>query len=152
MYRIRNTADDRSKAHLHRKATKMIYEPSIAGRRLQLRGTLDLTDKQFEQNREMLVGWEAKGMIEIEFLRTGDVDSTTGRTGKQEAVEEGRETAKFEKIELPPEPPAVSRDVADSGWTNQEPRAGTPPAPDVPPLGDPQAEGTTKRGPRKRFT
>ena len=66
MWKVINTANDRMKADLHRLASKFTYEPSIGGMRLRLGETMELDDEHFEQLREQLEGWRAKGMVEFE--------------------------------------------------------------------------------------
>ena len=65
MWKVINTANDRMKADLHRLASKFTYEPSIGGMRLRLGETMELDDEHFEQLREQLEGWRAKGMVEF---------------------------------------------------------------------------------------
>jgi hypothetical protein len=96
MWKITNTANDRSKAELHRTASKFTYEPSIGGVRLRLGETIEMDDEHFEENRSLLEGWQAKGMVDFE------------RVGGEPAKAEGEQKPE-EKTEDPPQgeaPPA----------------------------------------------
>lgn len=66
MYKIKNTANDRSKTLLHRTAIKFELEPSFAGRRLRLGESRDIEDAVYERNKELLDRWEKNGMISVE--------------------------------------------------------------------------------------
>lgn len=68
--KIKNTAYDRDKLHLHRTASKFITEPTIGNVRLTRGMTTEITDEQYERMKDMLHSWEKKGMIEI-FLPAG---------------------------------------------------------------------------------
>jgi hypothetical protein len=67
-YELKNTADDRSKVHLHRIASKLVMEPVICDRRLKLRDTMTVSDEYFESHKDQLKGLETKGVIEIKHV------------------------------------------------------------------------------------
>lgn len=65
MYRVKNTAEDRSKSLLHRTAPKFELEPMLCGRRVQLRGYVDITDEQYAANKATLDVWVKNGMVDV---------------------------------------------------------------------------------------
>lgn len=65
MYRIKNTADDRSKHLLHRTANQFELEPQIGGHRIRLRSYLDITDEHYERVKHMVDAWVRKGIVEV---------------------------------------------------------------------------------------
>lgn len=79
MYKIKNTANDRSKTLLHRTAIKFELEPSFAGVRLRLGESRDIEDAVYERNKELLDRWEKNGMISIE--RPGSETTVPGLPG-----------------------------------------------------------------------
>jgi hypothetical protein len=64
-YLVKNTTQDRSKAHLHRVATQFVYEPSIAGQVLRAGMTVEISDDQYDRNRHMFDSWAKKGMVQL---------------------------------------------------------------------------------------
>jgi hypothetical protein len=68
MWKVINTANDRSKTHLHRLASKFNYEPSIGGVRLRLGASMELDDEHFESVRAQLEGWKGKGIVDFERI------------------------------------------------------------------------------------
>ena len=68
MWKVTNTANDRSKADLHRIATKFTYEPSIGGLRLRLGESMELDDAHFATVRAQLEGWKGKGIVDFERI------------------------------------------------------------------------------------
>lgn len=65
MIRIKNTADDRRKAHLHRTASRFQMEPTLGSTRIRLRGYVDITDEHYERVKDLIEEWVAKGMVEV---------------------------------------------------------------------------------------
>jgi len=63
--RIKNTANDRTKAHLHRLASRFELEPSIAGQRIRLNSYIDLTPEAYERAKPFIDEWVKKGMVEV---------------------------------------------------------------------------------------
>jgi len=98
MWRVTNTANDRSKVHLHRLASKFTYEPSIGGLRLRLGESVELDDAHFEAIRSQLEGWKGKGIVDFEHV---------GGETKKAPVETKEPEVETKKVE-------------------EEPRAGTP--------------------------
>ncbi len=130
---IKNTANDRNKAHLHRVASKITYEPSIGGVRLRLGETMTITDDQYDRLKDMLKGWEAKGMIEI--LDAPDKPKESSEDSKP--AEEAISTAPPEAAPLTvhQETTAPAR-VDDSEWrTERAPTLDESPA--LPPIPTP---------------
>ncbi len=64
-YLVKNTSDDRSKTHLHRLAAGLIYTPTLCGKVLRLKQTMEITDEQYEAAKTLLESWERKGMVEV---------------------------------------------------------------------------------------
>jgi hypothetical protein len=83
MWRVTNTANDRSKVHLHRLASKFTYEPSIGGLRLRLGESVELEDAHFEAIRAQLEGWKGKGIVDFERVG-GEVKKAPVETKKVE--------------------------------------------------------------------
>lgn len=65
MYRIKNTAEDRTKHLLHRTATKFELEPTLGGIRIRLGAFLDITDEHYERVKPVVDEWVKKGMVEV---------------------------------------------------------------------------------------
>lgn len=65
MYRIKNTADDRTKVQLHRTASRFELEPQLGGRRIRLRSHLDITDEHYEKTKTVIDDWVRKGIVEV---------------------------------------------------------------------------------------
>jgi hypothetical protein len=68
MYKIKNTAMDRSKDFLHRRAPRMRPEPTISGRRLMLNQTMVLTDEQYAHNELLIKELISHGVVEVEMI------------------------------------------------------------------------------------
>lgn len=68
MYRIKNTADDRQKALLHRTASKFATEPDLGGRRIRLGTSIEITDEHFARVKPVLDEWVKNGMVEYELI------------------------------------------------------------------------------------
>ena len=66
MWKITNTANDRSKVELHRLAAKFTYEPSIDGIRLRLGESREFTDEHFATIRAQVESWKLKGIVDFE--------------------------------------------------------------------------------------
>lgn len=65
MYRIKNTADDRSKHLKHRTATKFELEPSLGGHRIRLGTHYDISDEHYARVKPLVDEWVKKGMVEV---------------------------------------------------------------------------------------
>lgn len=65
MYRVKNTANDRSKTLLHRVAPGFVEEPTLGSRRIRLGEYLDITDEHYDRVKDMLAGWVKKGMVSV---------------------------------------------------------------------------------------
>jgi hypothetical protein len=65
--RLKNTANDRSKAHLHRAALRFEPEPVLAGRRIRLDETITIPDELYEKNKKLIDGWVAMGVISVDI-------------------------------------------------------------------------------------
>ncbi len=65
MYRIKNTADDRSKHLLHRTASQFELEPNLGGHRIRLGTYYDITDEHYERVKPVLDVWVKKGMVDV---------------------------------------------------------------------------------------
>lgn len=63
--RIKNTANDRSKAHLHRTAARFELEPSFGGQRIRLGESRVISDADYHRNKQVIDEWVAKGIVEI---------------------------------------------------------------------------------------
>jgi hypothetical protein len=79
--RIKNTADDRMKAHLHRQAPRLIQEPSLAGRRIKLGEIRTLTDEEYAHNKTFIDEWVKQGVVEV-------LDAPATPTVKSPTIEE----------------------------------------------------------------
>ena len=66
--RLKNTALDRLKHVQHRTAPRLEMEPSIAGARVRLNSTLDITDESYAQNKALIDGHVNHGVLEVIFL------------------------------------------------------------------------------------
>jgi len=96
-YKIWNTALDPSCRLAQRKAAKMQMEPVIAGRRLRLRESMEISDKLFEIN---------KGNIELN-KKHGVVDWK--KVGAEKAPAEAKKVEPDKKPVTPPAPPATAK-------------------------------------------
>jgi len=132
LYRVTNTALDYSKDLLHRRAAKMVMEPTIAGQRLRLRSSLLLTARQMEANKDFLRELQEKGTVSVS--RVIPVDFVNAKTelspqGETVVVEEAAPQVEPEK------PLVIVDDVGlpevTATITAEKPRAGDPPAPPV---------------------
>lgn len=65
MYRIKNTADDRTKHLLHRTATQFELEPSLGGHRIRLGTHHDIGDEHYTRVKPVIDQWVKKGMVEV---------------------------------------------------------------------------------------
>jgi hypothetical protein len=63
--RLKNTANDRSKAHLHRAALRFEPEPVLAGRRIRLDETITIPDELYEKNKKEIDSWVKMGVVEV---------------------------------------------------------------------------------------
>jgi len=63
--RIKNTANDRSKVHLHRTAARFELEPSFGGQRIRLGESRVISDADYRRNKQVIDEWVAKGIVEI---------------------------------------------------------------------------------------
>lgn len=68
IYRIKNTADDRTKVLQHRLATGFQMEPSLGGHRIRLGQFLDIAEDHYLRVKEMVDSWVAKGMVEVSVV------------------------------------------------------------------------------------
>lgn len=68
MYRIKNTANDRTKTHLHRTAPGFNEEPNLGGKRIRMGEFLDIEDAHYERVKPILDQWVAKGMVSVSQL------------------------------------------------------------------------------------
>ena len=82
MYRIKNTAEDRTKHLLHRTAAKFELEPALGGVRIRLGSFVDITDEHYERVKPLVDEWVKKGMVEVV-----DLDSSENRLSKWKAME-----------------------------------------------------------------
>lgn len=89
MYRIKNTANDRTKHFLHRTATKFEVEPSLGGRRIFLNSHCDVSDEHYERVKPTVDEWVKKGMVSV-FLISDD--GTGGPKINTEGLELGGPT------------------------------------------------------------
>ncbi len=64
MYRIKNTADDRTKHLQHRTATKFELEPSLGGHRIRLGTHYDISDEHYIRVKLTIDEWVKKGMVD----------------------------------------------------------------------------------------
>lgn len=126
MYRIKNTADDRSKHLLHRTATQFELEPSLGGHRIRLRSYLDITDEHYERVKSVVAAWERKGIVEVSRINT---DSSSDDLRKYAVEQEQKFNSEglrlggptfeewTEKLKLPPEsyPPEGFAEVFSPG-------------------------------------
>lgn len=94
MYRIKNTADDRTKTLLHRTASQFQLEPVLGSRRIRLGESVDITDEHYERVKGMIDAWVSKGMVSVTKLGAEKkktepkVDSSIGvGFGNTEAVD-----------------------------------------------------------------
>lgn len=65
MYRVKNTAEDRTKHLLHRTASQFELEPSLGGTRIRLGTFIDITDEHYARVKPLLDSWVLKGMVEV---------------------------------------------------------------------------------------
>ncbi len=65
MYRIKNTAEDRTKHLLHRTAAKFELEPTLGGVRIRLGSFIDITDEHYARVKPIIDEWVGKGMVEV---------------------------------------------------------------------------------------
>lgn len=65
MYRIKNTAEDRTKHLLHRTAAKFELEPTLGGVRIRLGSFIDITDEHYARVKPIVDEWVSKGMVEV---------------------------------------------------------------------------------------
>ena len=142
MYKITNTANDRTKANLHRTASKFILEPTFQGIRLGIRDSRLISDDDFEKNRELLEGWEKKGMISIERPEEETKPGLPGDPGLdapgvppvEEVMPSEEEQSKFLNSLVPPKdepliPETVNQDTgAAESTTSEELAKPEPPA------------------------
>jgi hypothetical protein len=70
MYRIKNTAEDRTKHLLHRTAAKFELEPNLGGVRIRLGAFLDITDEHYDRVKPIVDEWVKKGMVEVVRIGT----------------------------------------------------------------------------------
>lgn len=86
--RIKNTADDRLKAHLHRTTPKLVQEPSLLGRRIRLGETITISDEDYARNKATIDAWVSHGVVEVldkpvdqaTLTNYGRVNPETGRS------------------------------------------------------------------------
>lgn len=134
MWKITNTAEDRTKTHLHRQAPGFDPEPSIDGIRLRLGQSMELTDEHYESIKELITEWVGKGMVEAEhFLDPHNTHTPAPEVAPVIAPSDSSSGL----LESSPELPPIAVDPLP---TSQEPRAETPAVP------DPEAP---KKGPGK---
>jgi hypothetical protein len=69
MWKITNTVMDRSKALLHRRASKMQEVPTINGRRLLPRQVMMLDDDAYRRNYEHICHLARQGVVEVADTR-----------------------------------------------------------------------------------
>ena len=120
MWRVTNTANDRSKVDLHRLATKFTYEPSIGGVRLRLGATMDLDDEHFESIRSQLEGWKGKGIVDFEHIPDGanvDVEPTKPVLGmlKDAAILDEVQDIVITEPQITPAPPPGAHSDSTEG-------------------------------------
>lgn len=65
MIRVKNTALDRTKTHLHRVASKLHMEPIVHGQRLRLGDSTDLSEEVYQRNKGYYDKLIADGTIEF---------------------------------------------------------------------------------------
>lgn len=65
MYRIKNTADDRSKHLKHRMAAKFELEPNLGGHRIRTGTHYDISDEHYGRVKPVIDEWEKKGMVDV---------------------------------------------------------------------------------------
>lgn len=65
MYRIKNTAEDRSKHLKHRTATKFEIEPSLGGNRIRLGSYLDISDEHYARVKPTVDEWVKNGTVDV---------------------------------------------------------------------------------------
>ena len=157
MWKVTNTANDRSKVDLHRTASKFITEPSIAGVRLRLGQSILIEDNQYERLKTTLEGWVAKGMVEL--CQVGADGKPV--EAKADSEEQRRVTAPLPESEpvpapvmaeaavVPPPPPVWEPEtVVANDW---EPGAvASDTVAEEAPVEAPKAEGHSKKGPGKK--
>lgn len=80
MYRIKNTANDRTKAHLHRTATRFESEPSLGGARIRLGSHIDISDDHYDRVKPIIDEWVTKGMVHVFKLDALPVGEDGGPT------------------------------------------------------------------------
>lgn len=71
MWKIKNTATDRSKTHLHRIAPSLEMEPVVAGRRLFMGTSVTISEGQYQHDCARLKMLEKTGAIECVYLGGG---------------------------------------------------------------------------------
>jgi hypothetical protein len=123
MYRIKNTADDRSKHLLHRTASQFELEPNIGGKRIRLRSHLDISDEHYGRVKHMVDAWEKKGIVEVTKLVSDSTEDLTKVGSDLEFTPEGLRLGGptfevwTEKLQQPPEsyPPEGFAEVFSPG-------------------------------------
>lgn len=85
MYRIKNTADDRTKHLLHRTASRFELEPVLGARRIRLGEHYDITDEHYEKVKHIVAPWVKKGMVEVIKLDSKSDSKETKKETKNPA-------------------------------------------------------------------
>lgn len=106
MYRIKNTANDRTKAHLHRVATRFDSEPSLGGIRIRLGSHIDISDDHYDRVKPFIDEWVSKGMVHVFKLDAVPVGEDNGPTF-EEWVKAGYSPDKY--------PPAGYAEIPSNG-------------------------------------
>jgi hypothetical protein len=75
MFRIKNTADDRTKELLHRTASQFELEPNLGGHRIRLGTHLDITNEHYERVKPTVATWVKKGMVDVFELGSDGSDT-----------------------------------------------------------------------------
>lgn len=78
MYRIINTAHDRTKHLLQRTAPKFEYEPSLGGVRIMLGSYHDITDEHYQRVKPTIDQWIKNGMVDVLNITKEDLKKNEG--------------------------------------------------------------------------
>lgn len=115
MWKVVNTTNDRMKAHLHRLATKMLDAPLIGEQRLRIGQPVFLEDAHFEELKEQLEKWEAKGMLEFWEVDADGQPETKPEEGAEPATQPM-------KLKVPAPAAAAAADPQGGEPTDERPQ------------------------------
>lgn len=120
MWKVINSTLDHTKRFLHRRASKMVMEPVIAGQTCRLRSSIMLTDVQKANNEAYLAHLVSQGVVTVEEVggstKVAEEPAGASRVIVPPPPAEVPEPAK----ELAPEPVAESETKADEDEAQKE--------------------------------